>query len=205
MPTFLPTAVSTSATLLLSSITLHAAIQGPDRSLMEVQDLTIRAEIAGTGPYQEMSSDDHQALLVDIPIRSWSPRHVEFWGEGLRVRLEAQPFEDVSGVKIRNGNAQLDRQPILGWSTGDEHARMSRLEVVMDGLVVPIPVQAFTDLFDTPLSRESGRVVLAAAWRSKDGWRTYVQAQVGDDAHPLIVTWVLEDGRYVQRIVDHMY
>lgn len=196
---------TTLAALLLCSITIHATTQAPDLALSDVQDLTIREEIAGTGPYQEMSSDDHHAMLVEIPVRSLSPGHVEFWGDGLRVRLEAQPFEDVGGVQLRNGGAQLDRQSILGWSIGDEHVRLSRLEVVMDGMVVPIPVQAFTDLFDAPLSRENGRVVLAAAWRSKDGWRTYVQAQVGDHAHPLIVTWVMEDGRYLQRVVDRMY
>lgn len=205
MTTLPLTSVTVTATLLLCSITLSAAIQDPDRSLSEVDDLTIRAEIAGTGPYQEMIAEDHAELLQSIPLRSWSPVHVEFRGEGLRVRLEAQGFDDLRGVKVRNGTALLDRSPILGWSTGEDHVRMSRMEVVMDGMVVPVPVTAFIDLFDTPLSREDGRVVLAAAWRSKDGWRTYVQAQVGDDAHPLIVTWVLEDGRYLQRIVDRLY
>lgn len=196
---------TTTTALLLCSITLHATTQVPDRALSDVQDVTIREEIAGTGPYQEISQEDHKELLVAVPLRSLSPRHLEFWGEGLRVRLEAQPFEDVGGVELRNGSAQLDGAPILGWSTDEQHTRLSRMEVVMDGMVVPIPVDAFTDLFDAPLSRKNGRVVLAAAWRSMDGWRTYVQAQVGDEAHPLIVTWVVEDGRYLQRIVDRMY
>jgi hypothetical protein len=200
-----PVSLATAATLLLCSIPLCANTQAPDRALSEVQDLTIRAEISGTGPYQEMSEEDHEELLVAVPLRSWSPTHVEFWGEGLRVRLEAQPFDDLRSVKLRNGLAQVDRQPILGWSPGDDHARMSRLEVVMDGSVVAVPVSAFTDLYDLPLSREDGYVLLAAAWRSRDGWRTYVQVQVGDDAHPLIVTWVIEDGRYLQRIVDRLY
>jgi ribosomal protein S8E len=197
--------VTSTATLLLCSISLHATTQGPDLALSDVQDLTIRAEIAGTGPYQERSEEDHDMLLVAVPLTSWSPGHVEFRGEGLRVRLEAQPFDDVRGVKLRNGNAELDRAPIIGWCNDDQHTRLSRMEVVMDGSVVQVPVSAFTDLFDLPLTREHGGVQLCAAWRSRDGWRTYVQAQVGDDAHALIVTWVMEDGRYLQRIVDRMY
>ena len=49
-----------------------------------------------------------------------------------------------------------------------------------------------------------GTVPVSFAFLEQAGLRGTSRSR-GDDAHPLIVTWVLDDGRYVQRIVDRMY
>lgn len=181
---------------------LHASIQQHDLSLADVADPTLHAEIAQIGPYTEMSGADTLVPLEDLPVRSCSLGHIEFFGDGVRVRIETQPFDHPEQVKRSRGAYRTEGSLVLGWSAMEQHRRMSRVEVVIDGVVVDIPVSAFTDLFDPPLCADAGAQLFASAVRSRDSWRTYVSAQVGDGGEARWVTWVIEDGRYLFRVVD---
>ncbi|MFT3885366.1 MAG: hypothetical protein QM724_08040 [Flavobacteriales bacterium] len=87
---------------------------------------------------------------------------------------------------------------------GMEHRRVGRVELVLDGRVVDMPVDAYTDLFDPHLCEAgpASPLLYATAARSLDGWRIYVLAQMGEGAEARMVTWVFEDGRYLCRVMD---
>ncbi len=183
---------------------LHASIQQHDPGLADVTDPTYQVEIAQLGLYPEIIGEDSVVALDVLPLRSCSADHVEFFGDGIRVRIESQVFDHPDWVKRSRGTFNLEGSPIFGWSRTDPHSRMSRVEVVMDGVVVELPVEAFTDLFDPLLGSRSsnGLSLFASAARSLDGWRTYVHAQVGKGIQARIVTWVIEDGHYQFRVID---
>lgn len=181
------------------------ALQQASLSLDEVRDPIVRLEIGQLGPYPEMHRPVEASALQEVPLRSGSALLSEFAADGIRVRIEAQPFPHPAWVKgnTRQG-FRLERSPILGWSPGEGHTRLSRVELVLDGLVTEVPEAAFTDLFDPRLC-EPGPIAplrFATAARSADGWRVYVLAQIGQGDQALLVTWVFEDGRYLYRVVD---
>ena len=188
-----------AAVLFLNSHLLQAGFLPQDRSLADLDDPLIRSEIMELGGYQELVMEFTTPTLVEVPLFSYSAGHLEFRNEGLRVRIEAQPFEHPKWVKKSHGAWLLEDQSVLGWSPADTHSRLSRLEVIVDGCVVNLPTETWVDVFDAPLRRED--LMFASVMRSPDCRRIYVLAQAGDvDAR--MVTWVLEDGAFLYRVVD---
>lgn len=188
-----------AAVLFLISHPLHAGFLVQDRSLADLDDPLIRSEIMELGGYQELVMEFTTPTLVEVPLFSHSIGHLEFRNEGLRVRIEAQPFEHPKWVKKSRGAWVMEGQSVLGWSPADTHSRLSRLEVVIDGRVVDLPTETWVDVFDAPLRRED--LVFASVMRSPDGRRIYVHAQAGD-TEARMVTWVQEDGTFLYRVVD---
>ncbi|MBP7513823.1 MAG: hypothetical protein KA791_04695 [Flavobacteriales bacterium] len=171
-----------------------------DIPLNEVEDPVIRSEVMELGGYQELVMEFTTPSLTEVPLFSNSPGHLEFRGDGLRVRIEAQPFDHPKWVKRSHGIWMLEDQTLLGWSPGESHSRLGRLEIVVDGYVVDLPTAAWSDVFDAPLRRED--LPFASVMRSRDGVRTYVHLQAGDAEDASMVTWVFERDRYLYRVVD---
>ena len=168
--------------------------------MAELDDPLIRSEVMELGGYQELVMEFTTPTLVKIPLFSHSPGHLEFRNEGLRVRIEAQPFEHTGWVNKVLGRWTLEGEEVRGWSPAETHSRLGRLEVVLDGAVVDIPAEAWLDVFDAPLRREE--LMFASVTRSRDGWRTYIHLQAGDASDARMITWVIEDGVYRFRVVD---
>ena len=170
-----------------------------DRSFDEL-DPPIRSELMELGGYQELVMEFTAPTLVEVPLFSHSSGQLEFRDAALRVRVEAQPFDHPKWVKKVGSNWQLEGRYILGWSPGEVHTRLGRVEVVVDGCVSDLPAKAWLDVFDPPLRRDG--LPFAAVMRSRDERRIYVHLQSGDAADARMVTWVFEDGAYLYRVVD---
>jgi hypothetical protein len=189
-------------TSLILALTASASSQGP-QSLWDITDIGLRNEIATLGPYAETDDPFMMDSLVRFPLRSSSPLHVEFASGDVRIRLEAFPFEHPAWVKKRkDGSLWLDQQTLISWGNDEQHVRLSRAEVVIDGLVCAVPAEEFLDVFD-PIAMTSDRPEhWCIAARSKDGYRMYLQVLAGSGKHARSVTWVFEDGEYLFRVVD---
>lgn len=190
------------AAFLTCSVPVLAVTVPQDRSLSDLDDPLIRTEILELGGYQELVREFTAPTLMDIPPFSHSPAHLEFRSDALRVRIEAQPFEHPEWVKRSHGSWMLEDQPVLGWSPGGTHSRLGRLEVVIDGCVVDLPTMAWLDVFDAPLRREE--LPFASVMRSRDGVRSYIHLQAGDAEDARMITWVIERGHYLYRVVDRL-
>lgn len=188
------------AASLLSPLPLLATLQPQDRSLADLEDHIVRAELAQFGSYQELRMELVEVDLHNVPLRSSTPFQLEFADDAVRVRIEAYAFDHAPWVKKSHGSYTLDGAPILGWTIGEEHSRLGRVEVVVDGAVVELPANTFTDVFDAPLYRNDA--LFAAVLRSRDGWRTYVHLQAGEGPQARLVTWVIDDGEFLCRVVD---
>ena len=189
-----------SAVLVLNPAPLFATLQSQDLSLSELNDPRIRGEMMELGGYQELVMEFTTPSLTEVPLYSTSPRHLEFRDDQLRVRIEDQPFDHPKWVNRSHGSWMLEDEALLGWSPGETHSRLGRLEVVVDGCVVDLPATAWLDVFDAPLRRDS--LPFASVMRSRDGVRAYVHLQAGDAEDASMVTWVFERGNYLYRVVD---
>ncbi len=188
--------------LLLPFFTLHAALLQQDLSLATVNDPLIHQEIQELGLYPELMEEFPGSTLNYLAIRSSAGNQLEFSDDGIRIRIETQQFDHSKWVKHTPTGFRLEQERMLGWTPGEEHNRLSRVELVLDGSVIDLPTNAYTDIFDAPLFAGEGTVMFATAARSRDGWRTYVHLQAGSGRHAQLVTWVFDDGRYLFRVVD---
>lgn len=171
-----------------------------DIALHDLRDPLLSGEIAELGGYQELMSTFTASTLREAPLSIASPTMLEFREEDLRVRIEALPFGHALWVERVRGRWMLEGMEALGWSPGEAHTRLSRVEAVIDGAVIDIPASAWTDVFDAPLRRDG--LPFACVMRSRDGWRTYIHLQAGEGPGARMATWVIEDGQYLFRVVD---
>lgn len=179
-----------------------AAVQPQESTWWDLDDPLVRAEVHELGLYPELVEEFPANTLQQLPLRSCSEGHVDFFDGSVRVRIESQVFDHPAWVQSSASGARLEKAPILGWTPNGSHRRLSRLEVVIDGLNIPIPLEAYHDLFDALLCSDDATVRYAQAARSNDGWRIYVHAQVGEGRNAVLVTWLFEDGHYRYRVVD---
>jgi hypothetical protein len=173
-------------------------------ALKDVEDAVIGSEIAQLGGYAELARPMGQAELHIVPLRSWSTTHLEFAADDLRGRIDMFPFTQERWIGGDPGHRLLEGWPVLGWDASASHARITRVELVIDGAVLAPPTDMVTDVFDPqPCGSFEGRVIpYALMARSADGWRTYIQVLAGSGADAALVTWVFEDGAYLFRVVD---
>jgi hypothetical protein len=189
-------------TSLILSVHTFASVRSP-QDLAGIADPLIRDEIATLGPYNETDDPYRRDTLVHLPLRSSSASHLEFAADDIRVRLEAFPFEHSSWVKKhKNGSLWLDSEPVIGWGLGEAHSRVSRAELVIDGLVCAVPASELLDVFDPRALASSSPEHWCFAARSKDGYRVYLQVLAGAGEQARSVTWVFEYGEYLFRVVD---
>lgn len=191
-----------ASVLLLNALPLCASFHPQDVSLAELDDPLIRSEVIELGGYQELVMEFTTPTLEAVPLYSHSPGHLEFRNDGLRVRIEAQPFAHANWVKRSKGAWTLEGSTVLGWSPAETHTRLGRVEVIAEGRVVQLPTKTWVDIFDAPMRREE--LMFAAVMRSRDGLRTYLHLQAGDAADARMVTWVIANGSFLFRVVDHL-
>lgn len=173
------------------------------QGLLSVPDVSLREEIARLGPYAESDEPLLNDSMDHTPLRSFSTAHLEFATADVRVRVEAFPFERGSWVKVRrDGRAWLEDHPLCTWGNEQEHLRLGRVEVVVDGSVCTVPAKDVLDVFDPVALRADRPEHWCLVARSKDGYRLYVQVLAGAGAQARVITWTFENGRYLFRVVD---
>lgn len=189
--------------MLACSLVLNAA-PPQDLRLAEIDDRLVRSEVAGLGGYPELGTREISTPLLEIPLRSWSTIHAEFASDDLRVRLERYPFHRAGDMRTSAGRRQLFGRPVIGWDPAADHQRLSRMEVVLDGMVCEVPVDQVVDVFDPRfcIGATDKPIRFVSAARSRDGWRVHVQILAGAGPEACLVTWVFEDGSYQYRVVD---
>jgi hypothetical protein len=189
-------------TSLILTLTASASSQGP-QSLWDLTDIGLRNEIATLGPYLETDDPFLRDSLVHLPLRSSSPLHIEFAAADVRVRLEAFPYEHSAWVKKRkDGSLWLEQRPVISWGNDEQHMRLSRAEIVVDGIIRAVPSSEFLDVFDPIATTSEYPEHWCTVARSKDGSRLYLQVLAGAGSHARCITWVFEHGEYLFRVVD---
>jgi hypothetical protein len=200
--------------LLLFSFCLHAqSLKIPDyrtnkESFKKLKNKTLRKELADFTIAGE-NGDKSDIALQEIPLVKSDSSFVTFNKDSLNVTILTGIF-DGSEHKLSYYDrylVKIDDKPF--WGTGGDMPTTTILSVrVMIGNnYIEIPFTALSDLFSPNLcwtnAKSKGTNCRTGVYLSNDGKRIYITMVNGTGAGIYEVTWIIENGKYLRRVVDY--
>jgi len=145
--------------------------------------------------------------LQKIPYTSLSNDSIVFEGAGIKAKVKISPF-DASKHKLSFDEkylVRIDRRPYYGNYLEVPKTQVSQLLVIINKDTVFIPPAAYNDLYNlnfTYLDKGVERTT-DAVYKSKDGRKVYLYLFSKDKTGSYEVTWIIEDGKYLRRVLDY--
>lgn len=145
--------------------------------------------------------------LQKIPYTSLGNDSIVFVGDGIKAKVKIAPF-NASKHKLSFDEkylVRIDRKPYYGNYLEVPKTQVSEVLVVINKDTVFIPPAAYNDLFNlnfTYLDKGIERTT-DAVYKSKDGHKIYLYLFSKDRTGSYEVTWIIQDGKYLRRVLDY--
>lgn len=202
--------------LFISLVSLAQEPEFPDtrtkkEGFARVQDKSIRADLASFA----MAGLDESAgklPLRSLQLKALGKDSVAFEGNGIFVKIKSGVF-DPSKHKFRYYTNQdnqkkyltkIDGKPFYGDYGKMPATTIESVTVLFNADTVHIPKVAYADLFNPIFSYNEGGVekYINNVYLSADGKRVYIYMLKRELGGSYEVTWVIQDGKYLRRVVD---
>lgn len=181
-------------------------------SFTRLQDKDIRRDLASFA----MAGIDESAgkePLRALPITSVGKDSMAFEGNGIYVKIKAQPFNQ-AGHKFgyytnvetqKKYLTRIDGKPFYGDYGKMPNTSIGSVLVMFGADTINIPPEAYADLFNPIFSyRENGvEKYINNVFLSADGKKVYIYMLKREEGGSYEVTWVIQDKQYVRRVVDY--
>lgn len=194
-----------------ATVGLQAQDDHPDyRSKKEfftrIQEKDIRSDIS---TYSMAGIDEGvgKLPLKTLPVTDKGNNFISFNGHGITVTITTAPFD---GTKHKLGYydtkylVKIDNKPFFGDYGKVPKTQIEKVSVTIDGDSVSIPSTAWFDLYNPILyineggaSKTNNKVLLSA-----DGRKVYIYMLKQEAGGSYEVTWVIQDKKYLKRVVD---
>jgi len=167
---------------------------------------TLRADLA-TFAIAGLSESVNTTPLQKIDYTALSNNSIVFEGDGIKATVEIASF-DPSKHKLQYDEKyliQIDRRTFYGSYGNVPKTSISNVSVIIDKDTIAIPATAFADLHNlnfTYLDKGVERT-RDAVYKSKDGHTIYLYLFSRDDSGSYEVTWVIQDKKYLRRVLDY--
>lgn len=175
-------------------------------SFSKIPDKTLRADIAtfAIGGLDES--------MGKLPLRKTAPtaydrKSITFRDEKTEVKITTGPFEQ-KGKKIMLSEeyvVKINGKPFFGCYGQMPKTEIQQVIVIIEKDTAVIPPAAYNDLFDINFTyRDKNGVERTGSgvYYSADGKRTYVYLLSRDNMGSYEVTWVIESGKFLRRVLD---
>jgi hypothetical protein len=145
--------------------------------------------------------------LEKISYSKLSNDSIVFDGDGIKAKVKISPF-DPSKHKLSYDEkylVRIDRKPYYGNYLEVPKTQISDVLVIINKDTVFIPPAAYNDLFNlnfTYLDKGVERTT-DAVYKSKDGHKIYLYLFSKDKTGSYEVTWIIQDGKYLRRVLDY--
>lgn len=147
--------------------------------------------------------------LPKIPPKDFHVSQVEFENEDIYVKIHTRPFYKDS-VKLMMYDdkylLKINNKPFYG-NYGSVPSRViSDITVVYKGDTIAIPPVAYQDIYDPVFSyrdKDGKQRSLNGVLFSRDGSRIYIYLHSRGQRSVYEVTWVIQNGQYLRRILDY--
>jgi hypothetical protein len=178
----------------------------------KIQDKAMRAEVASFA-LAAVDESIGKAPLKSIPISTYGSDFMKFEGddkdgEHIQVTVRTGTFNPSKHkMMIQDKHLlRIDNHPYYGGKIGEvPRVTIESVTVVVDKDTVPIPLNAFSDLYDPKFSfSESGSTrTRNAIYLSADKFtHTFYIYMLNIENGGSEFTWVIRDKQYLRRIVD---
>jgi len=147
--------------------------------------------------------------LEKLPATDYNMHSITFEGNNMKVVVSSGTFE-ASKHKLfyyydKKYLVKIDGKPYYGdYGTIPTTAITSVIVIVNNKDTVAVPPAAFADLFHPEFTYSEGGTIKThnAVYQSADKKRTYIYMVNSEAIGKYEVTWILQDNKYVGRVVD---
>ncbi len=168
--------------------------------------MDVRAELA-TFTLAGIGEGAPTTPLEKVPYTSLGKDSIVFEGGGIKAEVTTAPF-DPAKHKLNYEDkylVRIDRRPYYGDYGKVPKTEISKVMLIIRGDTVNIPPAAYSDLFNlhfTYLDKGVERTT-DAVYISKVGQRVYLYLYSRNRTGSYEVTWIIQDRRYLRRILDY--
>lgn len=150
--------------------------------------------------------------LIEIPMSTYTNTSVTFSLGKISIKISAAPFDSSKHDLIYASPEQpylalIDKKRFWGTDGGVPKEKISSVSYKNGSKSYQLPDSAIHNLYEPNFCNkyESENKVFChcKVYQSMDKKRTYIFMLNSDGAGGYEVTWVLEDGKYVRRVVDY--
>ena len=188
-------------------------------SFENIKDSVIKKEIAfftTTGSFKTAKGDSFPKTKVDeIPLVKCTDSSAYFEKGNLKaidiiVSIYSEKF-DTTGHKFTYVNvpnpflALIDNKPFWGTDGGIPKEKIKKVEFVHNKYVLFLPDSALAGLYEPNFCNilSGKQTPFCKVFRSVDNRRVYIYMSNSDGAGGYEVTWVIQDSKYLMRVVDY--
>lgn len=178
---------------------------------IRIQDKAIRSDISSF-TMAGLDEGVGKQPLRTLPLVGVGKDSIAFEGNGISVKIKSGPFEPAKhklGYYTNSDNnkkylTKIDGKPFFG-----DYGKMPKTEIksitVLFGTdTVAIPAEAYFDLYNPIFSYNENGVekYINNVYLSADGKKVYIYMLKRESGGSYEVTWVIQDGKFVRRVVD---
>jgi hypothetical protein len=177
-----------------------------NESFAKISQKDIRADLA-TFTLAGISESIGKEPLKKIPFTSFGPDSMLFKGDNIKASVNTAPFDPAKHRLDYDEKylIKINRKPYYGGYGSLPKTYISKVSVVVDNDSVTIPATAYADLYNLKLSYIDKGVQRTGngIYRSKDGHKIYIYLLCKDNTGSYEVTWVIQDKKYLRRVLDY--
>ena len=145
--------------------------------------------------------------LTKIPFINFGSGYMNFEGDDIKASVKLSPF-DAGKHKLDYDEKYLiriDRKTYYGNYGNIPKTFISKIILTVGSDSVTIPAAAYSDLYNLNLTyTEKGTLRSRnGIYTSKDGHRIYIYLFCKDATGSYEVTWVVQDKKYLRRVLDY--
>ncbi len=177
-----------------------------NESFARLQPKNIRADVA-TFALAGISESVGALPLQKISYKSFSSDSMTFEGDGIRATIKISPFDPAKHKLSYDEKylVRIDRKTYYGSYGKIPKTYISNVTMTIGNDTVFIPPTAYSDLHNLNLTYNDKGVkrTTDAIYKSKDGQRVYLYLFSKDNTGSYEVTWIIQDGKYLRRVLDY--
>jgi hypothetical protein len=207
--------------LLLVSLPLFAQQFFPDfrnkrESLLKVGEKDVRADVV-TFALTGVEENIHQDALPKLPMTGIEPTSLHFEGNApymnfqsvhIDVKITTAPFDSTKNKLNRSMGrlVKINNRPFYGNYGFTPATYINAITVIINKDTIDIPAGAYSDIFNPKFSYMDKQGVersKCGVFLSADRRKIYIYLFTKDNSGGYEVTWVIQDKKYLRRIVDY--
>lgn len=179
-----------------------------NENFIKIRDKDMRGHVATFAIAGIDERIGKEPLRTVIPPVSYGNDYISFEGKDIKVVIRSGQFESEKH-KLTYYNekflVKIDNKPYYGNYTQVPSTSIAAITVLVGKDTVAIPPAAFSDLYSPAFAYRDGSGTLRTHNRvsvSPDGRNIYIYMLNDEVKGKYEVTWIIQDKKYLQRVVD---